>query len=50
LFKVIFDPMRRQGIAFLIPNETVDRFDATIYRVSIEEIEYQTGLKLLSSR
>jgi len=50
LFKVIFDPMRRQGIAFLIPNETVDRFDATIYRVNIEEIETQTGLKLLSSR
>jgi len=24
LFKVIFDPVRRQGTAFLIPNETVD--------------------------
>jgi endonuclease G len=50
LFKVIFDPLRRQGIAFLIPNELIDQFDATSYRVSVDEIEYQTGLKLLSSR
>ena len=50
LFKVIFDPNRRQVIAFLIPKETIDRFDATIYRTNIEEIETQTGLKLLSSR
>jgi endonuclease G len=50
LFKVIFDPLRRQGIAFLIPNELIDQFDATSYRVSVDEIEYQTGLKLLSSQ
>ncbi len=54
-FKILYDPSRRQAIAFILPNRKVNRGDKKYwdvlkdeFRVSIMEIEARTGLDFLT--
>jgi len=49
-FKVIFDPVRREAVAFVYPNSSPASSDLAAYRVPLEQLELTTGLALLSAR
>jgi len=49
LFKVVFDPRKKEAIAFLLPNRGVDTNDLTPYIIPVRDIEYTTGLNFFSS-
>lgn len=48
LFKVIYDPQRKEAIAFLLPNQPIARGDLPKYIVTVRDIECITGLNFLS--
>lgn len=48
LYKIIFDPQRREAIAFILPNAPVPTKDLPKYIVSIRDIECMTGMNFLS--
>ena len=48
MYKVVFDPIRVDAIAFLMPNRVLDRDTLPVYRVSIDTVEQATGLDFLS--
>jgi len=48
LYKVIFDPKKKEAIAFLMPNEALDPNDLAGYIIPVRDIEYVTGLNFLS--
>lgn len=50
LFKVLFDPKRDEAYVLVVPNESVERYNAQQYFITLLELERQTGLKLLSRR
>jgi len=47
-YKVIFDPVRVDVIAFLLPNRKLDTRDLPNYRLSVDELEQRTQLDFLS--
>lgn len=47
-FKVIFDPVRAQAIAFLLPNTSLPTSTLPAYVTSVRHIEELTGLDFLS--
>ncbi len=47
-FKVIFDPVRVEAIAFILPNRKLRTADLPNYIVSVDDVERQTGLDFLS--
>ena len=49
-FKVVFDPFRREAVAFVYPNANPVSTDPAAYRVPLEQLELTTGLALLSVR
>jgi endonuclease G len=49
LYKIIYDPKKREAIAFIIPNEPLYTKDLPRYIVSIREAEERTGLDFLSN-
>ncbi|MBM4240058.1 MAG: DNA/RNA non-specific endonuclease [Gammaproteobacteria bacterium] len=49
-FKVVFDPVRREAVAFVYPNTDPAANDLAAYRVPLEQLELTTGLALLSTR
>lgn len=48
-YKIVFDPVRVEVIAFLLPNRTLKTRDLSRYLVSVDEVETQTGLDFLSN-
>jgi endonuclease G, mitochondrial len=48
IYKIIFDPQRREVIAFGMPNAALNPNDMPVYIVSIRDIEAWTGLNFLS--
>lgn len=48
-YKIVFDPVRVEAIAFLLPNQTIKTKDLSRYLVSVDEVESQTGLDFLSN-
>ena len=49
-FKVVFDPARREAVAFVYPNADPAINDLAAYRVPLDQLELTTGLALLSTR
>jgi len=49
LYKIIYDPNKREAIAFIMPNRKLDTKDMPKYIVTIRDIEGKTGLDFLSS-
>lgn len=49
LYKIVYDPARREAIAFAMPNEELNSQDMPWYIVTIRDIEAWTGLDFLSS-
>ncbi len=47
-YKVIFDPIRVEAIAFILPNQRLQTRDLPNYIVSVDAVEQQTGLDFLS--
>jgi len=53
-FKVVYDPTAKRVIAFILPNQKVDKHDETAwealkpYRKKLSEVENRTGMKLLT--
>lgn len=47
-YKVILDPVRRAGIAFIVPHRNVAKADLPRYIVSIDQVEKRAGLDFLS--
>jgi endonuclease G len=48
-YKVVFDPVRDQAIAFIMPNAKLKTQDLPKYIVSVHEVEAESGLQFLSS-
>lgn len=48
-FKVIFDPSRKEAIAFVLQNKKLKTADLAKYIASIDEVETLTGLDFLSN-
>jgi endonuclease G, mitochondrial len=48
LYKIIYDPSKREAVAFLMPNEPLKPPDMPKYIVSIRDVEAKTGLDFLS--
>ena len=48
-YKIIFDPVRVEAIAFIMENKPLKTKDLPAYLVSIDEVEAQTGLNFLSN-
>lgn len=48
VYKIVFDPVRIEAIAFLMPNKALQARDMPTYIVTIDEIEAKTGLDFLS--
>jgi endonuclease G, mitochondrial len=48
-YKVVFDPVRVETIAFILPNMSLRIADLPSYIVSVHEVETATGLHFLSS-
>ncbi|MEE8388100.1 MAG: DNA/RNA non-specific endonuclease [Acidiferrobacterales bacterium] len=46
-YKVVFDPVRIESIAFLLPNKRLSSRDLPLYITSIDNIEQTTGLDFL---
>ena len=49
LYKIIYDPHRKDAIAFLMPNEELNTEDMPKYIVSIEKVQKKTHLDFLSA-
>ena len=49
LYKIIYDPVRVEAIAFIMPNIKLQSSDMPSYIVTIREVEEKTGLNFLSS-
>lgn len=47
-YKIIFDPVRVEAIAFIMPNKKLKAEDLPKYIVSVQEVESETGLDFLS--
>lgn len=47
-YKVIFDPVRVEAIAFIVPNTTSEVSELPNFIVSVDEVEQRTGLDFLS--
>lgn len=47
-YKVLFDPVQVEAIAFVLPNKKLDSQDLSNYIVSVDRAEAQTGLNFLS--
>jgi len=48
LYKIIYDPVRLEAIAFIMPNTNLQSADMPRYIVTIREVEQKTGLNFLS--
>ncbi len=48
-YKIIFDPIRVETIAFIMPNRALKTKDLPTYIVSIDQVETETGLNFLSN-
>jgi endonuclease G len=48
LYKIVYDPIKVEAIAFIMPNEKLDSKDMPKYIVTIREVEKKTGLNFLS--
>lgn len=48
LYKIVYDPVRVEAIAFIMPNEKLRSSDMPSYIVSIRQVENETGLNFLS--
>lgn len=49
IYKIIFDPVKVEAIAYIMPNKKLKTEDMPNYIVSIREIEKETGLNFLST-
>ena len=49
LYKIVYDPGRRDAIAFIMPNEALRTEDLPLYIVTVRDVEVRTGLNFLSS-
>ncbi|MGA2465849.1 MAG: DNA/RNA non-specific endonuclease [Thermodesulfobacteriota bacterium] len=49
LYKIIYDPNKREAIAFIMPNRELNTKDMPKYIVTIRDVEGKTGLDFLSS-
>lgn len=49
IYKIIFDPIKIEAIAYIMPNKKLKTKDMPNYIVSIREIEKKTGLNFLST-
>jgi len=47
-YKIVYDPLRKEAIAFVLPNHESKAKDLPDYRVSIAAIEKKTGLDFLN--
>jgi len=47
-FKVIFDPEKQDGIAFIVPHRNISKAEIPDFIVSIDEVENRTGLDFLA--
>lgn len=47
-FKIVYDPRLKEAIAFVLPNHELKAKDLPEYRVSIDDIEKETGLDFLN--
>lgn len=48
-YKIIFDPVRVEAIAFIMPNRSLKTKDLPTYIVSVDQVESETGLDFLSN-
>lgn len=48
IYKIIYDPIQVEAIAFIMPNQKLKASDMPTYIVTIREIEEETGLNFLS--
>ncbi|HBA88253.1 MAG TPA: DNA/RNA non-specific endonuclease [Geobacter sp.] len=49
LYKIVFDPERKEAISFIMPNEKLKSADMEKYLVSVRDVENDTGLDFLSA-
>ena len=49
LYKIVYDPKKKEAIAFIMPNEELRTEDMPKYIVDINKIERKTGLDFLSA-
>lgn len=49
LYKIVFDPVKVDAIAFIMPNQPLNTKDLPKYIVNIDEVEAQTGLDFLGA-
>ena len=49
LYKLVYDPKKKEAIAFIMPNEELRTEDMPKYIVNINKIERETGLDFLSA-
>ena len=43
-YKVIYDPVSQDAIAFIVPHTNISRSDLPRFIVSVDEVEQRTGL------
>ena len=43
-YKVVYDPVNQDAIAFLVPHRKISKSDLPAFIVSVDEIERQSGL------
>lgn len=43
-YKIIFDPIAMNAIAFLVPHRPISKSDLPAFIVSVDEVEFRTGL------
>lgn len=48
LYKIVYDPVQVEAIAFIMPNQKLSASTMPTYIVSVREIENETGLNFLS--
>jgi endonuclease G len=49
IYKIVFDPVKVESIAFIMPNKPLSIDDMPSYIVSVRDIEELTGLDFLNS-
>ena len=49
LYKVVLDPLQKEAIAVIMPNQKLRTEDMSDYLVSVREVEKQTGLQFFSN-
>ena len=47
-YKIIYDPVKVQAIAFVIPNESIKNYELADYLISVKTVESLSGLNFLS--